>query len=86
MLGQKEETAHINIDLNLENEIVPESTSIKFLANKVEIKLKKAEGVQWKKLEVDKSQPTAFKPVSAAAVSNQPEFKRKIFFTRKNTI
>ena len=78
MFGQKEETAHINVDLALENEIVPEATSIKFLANKIEIKLKKAEGIQWKKLEANKSQPPAFQAVTVAAVPAQPEFKRKL--------
>lgn len=50
------ESLKIDFFFNLEHQIQPENTQIKFMTNKIEIKLKKCEPIQWKKLNITSSE------------------------------
>ena len=48
-----------NLNLKLSNPILPEQSSYKILSTKIELKLKKDEGIRWNALEGEPSIPTA---------------------------
>lgn len=53
------DTSNYKLNLNLSNCIIPDQCSYKILSTKVEVKLKKNEGVRWSALEGAPSIPTA---------------------------
>lgn len=55
-----------SVELDLAHPVSPAQSQIKILSSRVEIKLKKAEGIRWEKLESDGKQPNIkhFTPVS----------------------
>jgi len=73
--GNNQDNLPLNFNFNLANKVVPEQTQIKFLTNKIEIKLKKVEGIQWKKLELDPTD-TAKKIVDAPKPSYPTSSKK----------
>ena len=71
------------LDLDLAHPVVPEECSFKVLSTKVEIKLKKRDGIRWAKLEGDGQDPlptpsavggssTATASATTTAVSSHP--------------
>lgn len=67
------ENFNANFNINLANQIAPEQTQIKYLMNKIEIKLRKLEGVQWKKLESDPNE----KIINTAKIPTYPTSSKK---------
>ncbi|KAK7489869.1 hypothetical protein BaRGS_00018891 [Batillaria attramentaria] len=65
-----------NLDLHLAHLIVPEQTLTKVMTSKVEIKLKKAEGIQWTNLEGDGQKLMLKLPSVAATVPGEDVTKR----------
>lgn len=69
-----------SLDLNLAHSIDPEQAVIKILSTKIEVKLKKREGVQWKKLE---GEDTEILPVAAApSATDAPSYPSSSHYTR----
>jgi suppressor of G2 allele of SKP1 len=60
--------ANYSLELDLRHDIVPEQCSVKALSSKIEIKLKKREGVRWDSLEADHSST----PKAAAQMVSPP--------------
>lgn len=68
-----EEGNTYNLDLKLAHEINTSQCSSKVLPSKIEIKLKKKEGLQWTKLEKDPSLSKDVKPIPKESAASQPE-------------
>jgi hypothetical protein len=54
--SQKPESLKLGFNFNLAHQILPEKTQIKYLTNKIEINLKKAEAGHWSTLEAKQQQ------------------------------
>ena len=66
------DTNNYKLNLNLSNCIIPDQSSYKILSTKVEVKLKKNEGVRWNALEGAPSIPTA-----DASAHKPPSYKSR---------
>lgn len=65
----------IKLNLHLSHEITPEESSYKLTPSKIEVKLKKCEGIRWSKLEgeLEKNTPKEI-PVEVAQSSGPPSY------------
>ncbi|EFA08477.1 protein SGT1 homolog [Tribolium castaneum] len=63
----------IELKFNLSHEVVPEQCSYKITPSKIEVKLKKSEGIRWAKLEGPEDLPKAI-PVEVAQTSGPPAY------------
>jgi len=70
------EGLQIDFNFNLEHNIIPDQTQVKYMSTKVEIKLKKSEVIQWKKLEIDAAGLSS----RLAAQKGVEEIKRNYIF------
>ncbi|GFS12102.1 SGT1, suppressor of G2 allele of SKP1 [Elysia marginata] len=61
-----------SLDLTLAHKIDPEQAVTKIMSTKIEVKLKKTEGVQWKKLEGVPEEEAEILPVAAAPSAQGP--------------
>jgi len=66
------DASNYQLNLNLSNRIMPEQSSYKLLSTKVEVKLKKNEGIRWNALEGAPSIPTA-----DVSVQKPPSYKTR---------
>ncbi|KAK3738277.1 hypothetical protein RRG08_039686 [Elysia crispata] len=72
-----------SLDLTLAHKVDPQQAVTKVLSTKVEIKLKKSEGVQWKKLESVPQEEAEILPVAAApSVQEPPSYPSSSHYTR----
>ncbi|GFN75632.1 sgt1, suppressor of g2 allele of skp1 [Plakobranchus ocellatus] len=72
-----------SLDLTLAHKIDPQQASTRVYATKIEVKLKKSEGVQWKKLEGDPEEEAEILPTAAAPnVQEPPSYPSSSHYTR----
>ncbi|XP_035824373.1 protein SGT1 homolog isoform X2 [Aplysia californica] len=74
------------VDLNffLAHTVVPQESQTKLFASKVEIKLKKSEGIQWPKLEGSAEEKESVTPLAAAPIpeGDVPKYPSSSHYTR----
>ncbi|ESO94017.1 hypothetical protein LOTGIDRAFT_104930, partial [Lottia gigantea] len=84
-------SSEFTLDLDLAHPISPEQSSYKIMSTKVEIKLKKGEGIQWTKLEDDgqkdsikQFQPPSYPSSSVAHKKDWDKVSREVAEEEKN--